>query len=221
MTNTKTDIIKKSTKIIELLLTKYHGQGTELNYTNEFELICAVILSAQTTDKRVNMVTPDLFKQANSPEQMIKLGIAGIAQHIKSVGLYQAKSTYLYNMSKQLLDDFDGKVPKDLSLLLSLSGVGRKTANVVLNTLYGHNVIAVDTHVFRVAKRLALSTGKTPLAVEQDLMKNIQSKYISVAHNLFVLHGRYVCKSQKPGCKACIIQEFCDYYRSKSSNSSG
>ncbi len=218
---TKTAIIKKSSKIIELLLTKYQDKGTELEYSNEFELLCAVILSAQTTDKRVNIVTPGLFKRANSPEKMIQLGVSGISEYIKSVGLYQAKSSYLYNMSQQLLDNFEGKVPKNLNQLLSLSGVGRKTANVILNTLCGHNVIAVDTHVFRVAKRLALSSGKTPFAVEQDLMKNIQKNYISAAHNLFVLHGRYVCKSQKPDCNACILQELCDYYKHKSSNNSG
>lgn len=215
-------LLTKSSKIVELLLSQYKDRGTELNYTTEFELLCAVILSAQTTDKRVNIITPELFASANNPQQMINLGVDGIAHHIKSVGLYQAKSQYLYRMSKQLLENFHGQVPKTLEELLSLSGVGRKTANVILNTLCGHDVIAVDTHVFRVANRLGLSKGKTPLAVEQDLMKNIKKEYLSQAHNLFVLHGRYVCKSQKPDCLNCIVKNECQYYsKNISSKSSG
>ena len=215
-------LLEKSSKIVKLLLPQYKDRGTELNYTTEFELLCAVILSAQTTDKRVNIITPELFTKANTPQQMIILGVDGIAHYIKSVGLYQAKSQYLYKMSQQLLDSFHGQVPKTLEELLSLSGVGRKTANVILNTLCGHDVIAVDTHVFRVAHRLGLSTGKTPLAVEQDLMKNINKQYLAQAHNLFVLHGRYICKSQKPDCVNCIVKNECQYYsKNISSKSSG
>jgi endonuclease-3 len=217
----KKDLITHSSQIIELLLTKYQGQGTELNYSNEFELLCAVILSAQTTDKRVNIVTPDLFKNANTPEMMLTLGVGGISQYIKSVGLYQAKANYLYNMSKLLIENFNGQVPNNLEQLLTLPGVGRKTANVILNTLHNKNVIAVDTHVLRVSQRLSLSQGTTPLAVERDLMNNIKPEYIAIAHNLFVLHGRYTCKSQKPNCDSCIIKQLCHYDYNKQSNSSG
>lgn len=203
----------KNNKIIELLLSQYHDQGTELKYNNEFELLCAVILSAQTTDKRVNLVTPNLFKIANNPKQMLELGVEKIASYIKTVGLYQAKSLYLYTMSAQLLKHFAGKVPNNYTDLISLAGVGRKTANVILNTLYKQPVIAVDTHVFRLAKRLALSDGNTPLKVEQDLMKNIAKKYLLVTHNLLVLHGRYICTAKHPKCSQCVIQSLCDHYK--------
>jgi endonuclease III len=188
---------------------------TELIYRNHFELLCAVILSAQSTDKAVNLATPQLFALAPTPEKMSMLSIEEIAKCISRLGLHQAKAKYLSVMSNSLMHDFNGQVPNTRAALESLAGVGRKTANVILNTAFGQPVIAVDTHIFRVARRLGFSKGKTPLAVETDLMRIIPKPYLKDAHHWMILHGRYICQAKKPQCDKCIINELCSFKVSK------
>ena len=182
---------------------------TELHYRNDFELLCAVILSAQSTDKVVNLVTPQLFQLAPTPEKMSHLTLEDITACINRLGLHQAKATYLLSMSQSLVSHFNGQVPNTREALESLAGVGRKTANVVLNTAFAEAVIAVDTHIFRVAKRLGFSKGKTPRAVEEDLMRIVPKSYLKDAHHWMILHGRYICQAKKPKCQVCIINDQC------------
>ncbi|MBN3859521.1 endonuclease III [Neisseriaceae bacterium PsAf] len=184
---------------------------TELNYSSAYELLVAVILSAQATDVSVNKVTDVLFQVANTPQKMLKLGEGALENYIKSIGLYKNKAKNIILCSQKLISDYDGEVPRDRRELESLAGVGRKTANVVLNTLYDEPVIAVDTHVFRVANRTGIAKGKTVLEVEKKLEKNIPKPYLKNAHHWLVLHGRYVCKARKPLCSQCIINDLCDY----------
>ncbi|MGF1644432.1 MAG: endonuclease III [Thiotrichales bacterium] len=184
---------------------------TELNYSSPFELLVAVVLSAQATDKSVNKATATLFKAANSPRAMLDLGLDRLTQHIRSIGLYQTKAKNLLKTCQRLLDHFDGEVPRDREALESLPGVGRKTANVILNTAFGEPTIAVDTHIFRVANRTGLAPGKTPRAVEQRLLKVVPTEFRLDAHHWLILHGRYVCVARKPKCGACPIYDLCDY----------
>lgn len=184
---------------------------TELNYRNNFELLCAVILSAQSTDKAVNLATPKLFELGPTPEKMSKLSLETIASCINRLGLHQAKAKYLLEMSQSLVTNFNSQVPNTLKSLESLAGVGRKTANVILNTAFNQAVIAVDTHIFRVAKRLGFSKGNTPLAVEEDLMRIIPNPYLKDAHHWMILHGRYICQAKKPLCQSCPIKDLCTY----------
>ncbi len=184
---------------------------TELQYSTPFQLLVAVILSAQATDKSVNAATARLFPIAGTPGAILRLGLEGLSEHIRTIGLYNNKARNIIATCQILLERHDGKVPDDREALQSLPGVGRKTANVVLNTAFGHPTIAVDTHIFRVANRTRLATGKTPLAVEKRLLRATPSEFLHDAHHWLILHGRYVCKARRPECQRCIIADLCEY----------
>ncbi|VVC76229.1 Endonuclease III [Aquicella siphonis] len=184
---------------------------TELVYHNHFELLVAVILSAQATDKSVNKATTALFRTANTPEKMLQLDERGLKTYIKTIGLYTSKAKNIIATCKILIENYGSKVPRRREDLESLPGVGRKTANVVLNTCFGEPVIAVDTHIFRVANRIGLAKGKTPLEVEKQLLKNIPDEFKHDAHHWLILHGRYVCIARKPKCPECLIRDLCEY----------
>jgi endonuclease-3 len=184
---------------------------TELEYRTPFELLVAVVLSAQATDKSVNLATRKLFAVADTPEKMLALGEAGVAEIIKTIGLYRSKAKHLIGLCRQLLDKHGGHVPADREALEALPGVGRKTANVVLNTAFGQPTIAVDTHIFRVANRTGLARGRTVADVEKQLMKHVPAEFRHDAHHWLILHGRYVCQARKPRCGACIIADLCEY----------
>ncbi len=184
---------------------------TELVYGNPFQLLVAVILSAQATDKSVNKATAPLFAHIDTPEKMLALGEKKLEMSIKTIGLYKNKTKYLMNTAKRLVQQFHSTVPSQRAALESLPGVGRKTANVVLNTYFGEPVIAVDTHIFRVVNRIGLVHGKTPLAVEKQLMQVIPDEFKKDAHHWLVLHGRYVCVARKPHCPTCLIRDLCEY----------
>ena len=184
---------------------------TELEYSNHFELLTAVLLSAQATDVGVNKATRGLFAVANSPQKILDLGLDGLEQHIKTIGLYHSKAKHLLATCAMLVERHGGQVPRDLEALEALPGVGRKTANVVLNVAFGEPTMAVDTHIFRVSNRTQLAPGKTPLAVEKALLKRIPKAYLVHAHHWLILHGRYVCKARKPDCPACLIADLCEY----------
>jgi endonuclease III len=184
---------------------------TELHYRTPYELLVAVVLSAQATDKSVNQATAELFPKANTPEQMVRLGIAGLEQYIKRIGLYRGKAKNVIALSKLLLEKHGGEVPATRDALESLPGVGRKTANVVLNTAFGQPTVAVDTHIFRVANRTRIAPGKDVLAVEQKLLKLTPPEYLQNAHHWLILHGRYVCLARKPGCPQCLIRDLCEF----------
>jgi endonuclease-3 len=184
---------------------------TELNYSSDFELLIAVILSAQTTDVRVNLVTPALFSVANTPPAMLTLGEEQLKHYIKSIGLFNSKAVNIIKTCNLLVKHHHGEVPRTREALEALPGVGRKTANVVLNTAFGEPTMAVDTHIFRVANRTGLAIGKTPFAVEQGLLKNIPIEFLKDAHHWLILHGRYVCTARKPKCSECVVRDLCDY----------
>lgn len=184
---------------------------TELVYHSHFELLIAVMLSAQATDKSVNKATKELFKVANTPEKMLALGSAALTKYIQTIGLYTTKTKNILATCQLLINNFHSSVPRTREALETLPGVGRKTANVILNTCFGEPTIAVDTHIFRVANRIGLSDGKTPLAVEQQLEKNIPDEFKHDAHHWLILHGRYVCVARKPHCPTCIIRDLCEY----------
>lgn len=184
---------------------------TELVYRSHFELLIAVILSAQATDKSVNKATHGLFAVANTPEKMAALGVTGLKEYIKSIGLYSTKAKNIIATCKLLIDKFHSRVPRTREELESLPGVGRKTANVILNTCFKEPVIAVDTHIYRVANRIGLTHGITPLQVETQLMQIVPDEFKPDAHHWLILHGRYVCIARKPRCPTCIIQDLCDY----------
>jgi len=183
----------------------------ELNYTNAYTLLVAVVLSAQATDVGVNKATGPLFAIADTPEKMLALGEDRVRDFIKTIGLYKNKAKNVIRLSEQLLEDHDGEVPNDREALEQLAGVGRKTANVVLNIFFGQPTIAVDTHLFRVSNRTGLAKGKTPLEVEKKLLKRIPKPYLLHAHHWLILHGRYVCKARKPDCPACIVSDVCRF----------
>lgn len=185
---------------------------TELNYGSVFELLIAVILSAQATDVSVNKSTDSLFKIANQPEDFLDLGVDGLKKYIRSIGLYNTKAENIIKTCQILVDSYQSKVPDNREALESLPGVGRKTANVILNTAFGQPAIAVDTHIFRVANRTGLAVGKNPLAVENGLLKRIEKQYLQNAHHWLVLHGRYICVAHNPKCSICPIKDLCDYY---------
>ena len=184
---------------------------TELNYSSPFELLIAVVLSAQATDVGVNKATARLFPVANTPQAILDLGIDGLKAYIRTIGLYNAKAENIIKTCRILIDQHGGEVPHDRSALEALPGVGRKTANVVLNTAFGEPTIAVDTHIFRVANRTGLARGKTPLAVEKGLMKAVPDEFLGDAHHWLILHGRYTCKARKPNCPECIVRDLCVY----------
>ena len=183
----------------------------ELNYINSYTLLVAVVLSAQATDVSVNKATKTLFKIAKTPEQMLDLGEANLKNHIKTIGLYNSKAKNIINLSLMLKTKHRSIVPQDLETLQQLPGVGRKTANVVLNMAFGDPTIAVDTHVFRIANRTGLAEGKTPLEVEKILTRITPNKFKHHAHHWLILHGRYVCKSRKPDCPNCVVREYCNF----------
>lgn len=185
--------------------------ATELIFTTPFELLIAVMLSAQATDIGVNRATTVLFPQANTPEQFIKLGIEGLKPYIQRINLYPTKAKHIIRTCELLIARHHGQVPSDRTALEALPGVGRKTANVILNTLFDGTTIAVDTHVFRVANRTGLATGKTPMAVEAALHKRIPARFKKHAHHWLVLHGRYICRARKPLCPTCPIVDLCEY----------
>ena len=184
---------------------------TELKYTTTFELLIAVILSAQATDVSVNKATCKLFPQANSPEAIAKLDVDGLIKYIKTIGLYNTKAKNIIRTCQILIAKHKSQVPDNREALQALPGVGRKTANVILNTAFGHPTIAVDTHIFRVANRTKLASGNTPLAVEEKLLKAIPETYLQHAHHWLILHGRYTCIARKPRCSACIIEDLCEF----------
>jgi endonuclease-3 len=184
---------------------------SELEYVNPYTLLVAVVLSAQATDAGVNKATRSLFKVADTPQKMVRLGEEKVRDYVKTIGLYRNKARNIILLSQRLLDEHGGEVPRDRDALEQLPGVGRKTANVVLNVVFGEPTMAVDTHVFRVARRTGLSTGDTPLAVEEDLIRVVPAKYALHAHHWLILHGRYVCKARVPECPRCIIRDLCLY----------
>ena len=184
---------------------------TELEYGNDYQLLVAVVLSAQATDVGVNKATRALFKQVETPAEMVELGEEGLKQHIKTIGLFNAKAKNVIALSEILVRDFGGEVPQDRDILTTLPGVGRKTANVVMNTAFGHETFAVDTHIFRVGNRTGLAPGKTPLAVEQKLEKRVPGPFRRDAHHWLILHGRYVCKARRPECWRCIVADLCRF----------
>jgi endonuclease-3 len=183
--------------------------ATELNYTSPFELLIAVILSAQATDISVNKATQQLFPVANTPEKILALGEARLIDYIKTIGLYRSKAKHIMGTCERLLELHHGQVPRQREALQQLPAVGRKTANVVLNCAFGEPTIAVDTHIFRVARRLGLSNGKTPDAVEQDLLKAVPAEYRQDCHHWIILHGRYTCKARTPECWHCPVSDLC------------
>ena len=187
--------------------------ATELAYRSPFELLVAVVLSAQATDKSVNLATQKLFAAANTPQQILALGRSGLQKYIKSIGLYRTKAKNLIASCKILIEEHGGKVPRTREALEKLSGVGRKTANVILNTAFGEPTIAVDTHIFRVANRTGIALGKDVLQVERKLLKFVPEEFRRDAHHWLILHGRYVCKARKPDCPLCLIRDLCEYPR--------
>ena len=188
---------------------------TELEYDSPFELLVAVTLSAQATDVGVNKATRKLFPVANTPQEIHDLGVDGLKKYIKTIGLYNSKAENIIKACRMLLDRHDGKVPEDRESLEALPGVGRKTANVILNTAFGHPTMAVDTHIFRVANRTKIAPGKTVLEVEKKLLKFVPDEFLKDAHHWLILHGRYICKARKPECWRCPIADLCEYPRSK------
>lgn len=183
----------------------------ELDYVNPYTLLVAVVLSAQATDVGVNKATKELFKTVKTPEAMLELGEAGLKEHIKTIGLYNSKAKNVIALSRMLLEHHGGGVPRDREALEQLPGVGRKTANVVLNIAYGEPTIAVDTHIFRVGNRTGLAPGKTPLEVEKKLEKAVPAHYKLHAHHWLILHGRYTCKARKPDCPNCVVEDLCAF----------
>ncbi|HYC44267.1 MAG TPA: endonuclease III [Burkholderiales bacterium] len=184
---------------------------SELEHRNAFELLVAVVLSAQATDKSVNLATRELFRRARTPEAMLALGVQGLESYIKSIGLYRTKAKNVIELCRLLVTEHGGEVPRTREALEKLPGVGRKTANVVLNVAFGEPTIAVDTHIFRVANRTNIAPGKDPLEVEQRLLKFVPGEFRLHAHHWLILHGRYVCVARKPKCPACIIRDLCEY----------
>ena len=204
---------KEIDKVFKILKKKNPSPTTELNYENVFTLLVAVVMSAQSTDKGVNKATDKLFKIANTPEKMMKLGEKKIRDFIKNIGLYNSKAKNVFLLSKIIFEEFNSEVPPSREKLVKLPGVGRKTANVVLNTYFNKPFIAVDTHLFRLGNRLGIAKGKNPLEVENNYLKIIPKWAIKDAHHWLILHGRYVCKARNPQCEQCSIRDFCEFYK--------
>jgi endonuclease-3 len=198
-------------QIFERLAAAIPEPGTELNYSTPFELLVAVVLSAQATDKGVNKATARLFPSANTPQAIVELGEAGLKEFVKTIGLFNSKAKHLIELSRLLLEQHGGEVPSTRAELEALPGVGRKTANVILNTAFGQPTIAVDTHIFRVANRTGMATGKNVLEVEKKLERHVPKEYKKDAHHLLILHGRYTCIARKPRCGSCVIAPLCEY----------
>jgi endonuclease-3 len=202
---------EKRQLIFERLRADNPSPTTELVYANPFELLIAVVLSAQATDKGVNKATARLFPVANTPQAILDLGVDGLKRHIKTIGLFNSKAENIIKTCRKLLDEHDGEVPADRAALEALPGVGRKTANVILNTAFGEPTMAVDTHIFRVANRTGIAKGKTVLEVEKRLLRLVPKEFLLDAHHWLILHGRYTCIARKPRCGACLIEDLCEY----------
>jgi endonuclease-3 len=198
-------------RIFEHLRAANPDPRSELLYDSPFELLVAVILSAQATDKSVNLATRVLFRKAATPQAMQKLGLAGLKRHIRTIGLYNTKARNILATCRMLLERYHGQVPRERAALEALPGVGRKTANVILNVAFGEPTLAVDTHVFRVANRTGLARARTPRLVEQQLLRVIPSEFMPHAHHWLILHGRYICTARKPDCPHCPIARWCEY----------
>lgn len=198
-------------ELFQRLRTQNPHPTTELNFRNPFELLIAVLLSAQATDKGVNKATEKLFAAADTPQAMLDLGLEGVMDYTRTIGLYKTKSKHIIETCRLLLTRHNGEVPHTREELEALPGVGRKTANVVLNTAFGVPVLAVDTHIFRVANRTGLARGKTVREVEDRLMKAVPKEFLQDAHHWLLLHGRYTCKAQKPQCQTCLINDLCEF----------
>ncbi|MDE2583563.1 MAG: endonuclease III [Rhodospirillales bacterium] len=198
-------------QFLEALARANPAPRTELNYADPFTLIVAVVLSAQATDVSVNRATATLFREAASPAAMLALGEDGVARHIRAIGLWQSKARHVIGLSRALLERHGGVVPSDRAALEALPGVGRKTANVVLNVAFGEATMAVDTHIFRLGNRTGIAPGKTPLAVEEALLRRVPPALLRDAHHWLILHGRYVCKARRPECWRCVAAAWCGY----------
>ena len=202
---------EKRTQIFTRLRDANPNPTTELEYTTPFELLVAVALSAQATDKGVNKATAKLFPAANTPRAILDLGVDGLKGYIKTIGLFNTKAENIIKTCRLLLEKHGGEVPEDRASLEALPGVGRKTANVILNTAFGHPTMAVDTHIFRVANRTKIAPGKNVVEVEKRLLRLVPKEFLHDAHHWLILHGRYVCVARKPRCGACIIEDLCEY----------
>lgn len=202
---------EKRLEIFRRLSLSIPEPKTELHHHSTFELLIAVILSAQATDKGVNLATAKLFPVANTPQAILALGVEGLETYIKTIGLYRSKARNVIATCEKLIQLHGGEVPASREALEQLPGVGRKTANVILNTAFGQPTIAVDTHIFRLGNRIGLAPGKTPLDVEKKLLKTVPKNYLMDAHHLLILHGRYVCAARKPKCGVCVINDLCEF----------
>ncbi len=202
---------EKRIEILKRLRAANPYPTTELNFSSPFELLIAVILSAQATDKGVNKATDKLFPVANTPQTSLALGVDGLKEYIKTIGLFNSKAENIIKTCRDLIEKHNGDVPEDRAALEALAGVGRKTANVVLNTAFGHPTIAVDTHIFRVCNRTGFAPGKDVVKVEEKLIKVVPAEFKVDVHHWLILHGRYTCVARKPRCGACIIEDLCEY----------
>jgi endonuclease III len=202
---------QKRRQIYERFRAANPNPTTELKYRTPYELLVAVVLSAQATDKSVNKATEVLFQKYDTPQKIVKLGVAGLEQYVKTIGLYRNKAKNVVELSRMLVEKHGGEVPASREALEELPGVGRKTANVVLNTAFGQPTVAVDTHIFRVANRTGIAPGKDPREVEERLLKFTSAEYLKDAHHWLILHGRYICTARKPGCPECLIRDLCEY----------
>jgi endonuclease-3 len=202
---------EKRLAIFDRLAAAIPNPETELQYSTSFELLIAVVLSAQATDKGVNKATAKLFPVANTPQMILDLGLDGLKNHIKTIGLFNTKGANIIKLCQRLLEKHNGEVPQTRDELEALAGVGRKTANVILNTAFGHPTIAVDTHIFRVSNRTGLAKGKNVVIVENNLEKWVPKKHKIDAHHLLILHGRYTCIARKPRCQSCVIEDLCEF----------
>lgn len=202
---------KKRAELFKRLKEHNPKPTTELKYRTPFQLLIAVILSAQATDKSVNLATKDLFRDAGTPQKMLALKESGLKKYIRTIGLFNTKAKNIIRTCQILLDRHKGRVPEDRAALEALPGVGRKTANVILNTAFGHPTIAVDTHIFRVSNRTGLAPGKNVLAVEKALLKAVPDEFMQDAHHWLILHGRYTCIARKPRCGSCVIEDLCEF----------
>ncbi|HDR1022363.1 TPA: endonuclease III [Pasteurella multocida] len=202
---------QKRIEILTRLRDENPHPTTELNYSSPFELLIAVILSAQATDKGVNKATDKLFPVANTPEAILALGVDGLKEYIKTIGLFNSKAENIIKTCRDLIEKHNGEIPQDRAALEALAGVGRKTANVVLNTAFGHPTIAVDTHIFRVSNRTGFAPGKDVVKVEEKLLKVVPDEFKVDVHHWLILHGRYTCIARKPHCGSCIIEDLCEF----------
>jgi endonuclease-3 len=209
---------KKISNIFARFQAANPSPKTELEYSTPFELLVAVILSAQATDKSVNLATRVLFKHARTPEAILQLGVEGLSKYIRTIGLFNTKAKNVIAMCRILIEQHGGEVPRTREALQALPGVGRKTANVILNTAFGEPTMAVDTHIFRVANRIGLAPGKDVRAVEEHLLKVVPQEYLQDAHHWLILHGRYVCVARKPKCPECLIKDLCEYTQKTASD---